>query len=69
MKKFKILEILRIFCVNENKGISGTQDLLYNVLFETEIGSKVLLYFTFRYYRPTPLHNANLNIEVWRITI
>ena len=48
MKKNEILKILRIFCVNENKGISGTQDLLYNILFETEIGNKVLLYFTFR---------------------
>ncbi|MDR3547174.1 MAG: hypothetical protein P4M11_02655 [Candidatus Pacebacteria bacterium] len=53
MKKYKILEILRIFCVNENKGISSTQDLLYNILFETEIGSKVLLYFTFRYETET----------------
>jgi len=48
MKKNEILEILRIFCVNESKGISGTQDMLYNILFETEFGNKVLLYFTFR---------------------
>ena len=48
MKKNEILKILQIFCVNENKGISGTQNLLYNILFETEIGSKVLLCFTFR---------------------
>jgi len=48
MKKSEILKILRIFCVNENKGISSAQELLYNILFETEIGSRVLINFTFR---------------------
>ena len=48
MKKNEILKILRIFCVNEDKGISSTQELLYNILCETEIGNKVLIYFTFR---------------------
>lgn len=48
MKKNEIMNILRIFCINENKGINSTQNLLYNTLFETEIGNKVLIYFTFR---------------------
>lgn len=48
MRKSEILKILRIFCVNEDKGISSAQELLYNVLFETEIGCRVLISFTFR---------------------
>ena len=48
MKKNEILKILQIFCVNGNKGISSAQELLYNILFETEIGGKVLIPFTFR---------------------
>ena len=48
MKKNEILKILQIFCVNGNKGISSAQELLYNILFETEIGSQVLIHFTFR---------------------
>ena len=47
MKKSDILKILSIFCVNENKGINGIQNLLHNILFETEIGTKVLLLFKF----------------------
>ena len=48
MKKNEILKILRIFCVNENKGITSTQNFLYNILFETEIENKDCIYVTFR---------------------
>ena len=48
MKKYEILKILQIFCINDNKGINSAQDLLYNILFETELGANVLIPFTFR---------------------
>ena len=59
MNKNEIMNILRIFCVNDNKGIRGTQDLLYNILFETEIGNKVLIYFTFR-----SIENDQLSLKI-----
>ncbi len=49
MKKHEILGILRIFCVFQKKAITETQTLLYNILFETEKGSKIFLNFKFKY--------------------
>ena len=47
MKKHEILNILRIFCVFKQKAITETQNLLHNILFETEKGSKIFLSFKF----------------------
>ncbi len=49
MKKHDILNVLRIFCVFHDKSIIETQNLLYNILFETETGSKVYLASKFEY--------------------
>jgi len=47
MKKHEILNILRIFCIFRKKAITETQNLLHNILFETEKGSKIFLPFKF----------------------
>ena len=49
MKKHEILSVLRIFCVFQKKAIAETQNLLYNILFETEKGGKIFLNFKFKY--------------------
>jgi hypothetical protein len=51
MAKHEILNILRIFCVNENKGIRMTQDLLHHLLLENELGRQVQLAASFKYVR------------------
>lgn len=38
---------MRIFCVFDQKAITETQNLLHNILFETEKGSKIFLAFKF----------------------
>ena len=48
MKKHEILKILRIFCVFKRKGITETQNLLHNILFESEKGTKIFLPFKFK---------------------
>ena len=49
MKKHEILNILRMFCIFRQKAITETQNLLHNILFETEKGSKLFLSFKFGY--------------------
>jgi len=48
MKKYEILDVLRIFCVFHEKAVNETQYLLHNILFETEKGSKIFLPFKFK---------------------
>jgi len=47
MSKHSILNILRLFCIYKEQGITETQNLLYSILFETEKGMKIFLPFTF----------------------
>ena len=52
MKKYEILQILRKFCVFNGKGITATQNLLFETLFGSENGQKILLPFKFSGDKP-----------------
>lgn len=69
MGKHHILNILRLFCLYNQQGITETQNLIYGILFETEKGMKIFLPFIFKDNQLVLTLEGNKQVECRSLTV